>query len=73
MELKVYSFVGLPDRIIIKKINELEREVESGTKSVQDLRTELSEFYKIAVNQEIKKAILMEYDGIELTAKRNVT
>lgn len=73
MIINVTDFIGLPDRIIIKKINILEQELEMGTKTIQELREELSKFHSMAVNQDVKKAILMEYDGFEMNATKNVT
>jgi len=67
------SFLGLPDRMILQEMNRIENDFFNNKIDITSLRTKFSEYYSIAVSPELKKFILMEYDGLEIGAKRVIT
>lgn len=71
--MQTTGFLGITDKIIVSKIQDLETDFMNGKVSIDSLRTELGEFHKMAKNADLKKAILMEYDGLEINATRSVT
>lgn len=64
------KFIGLSDRVILSKIQNREQDFVNGRITLNELRTELSEFHKVAVDPDVKKLILLEYDGLELSPRQ---
>ena len=71
--METTQFLSLSDKIILSKISELENGFVEGKVTIDTLRIEFGEFHKLAKNPDLKKAILMEYDGLEINATRRVT
>ncbi len=72
-KMQTSGFMGISDKFIVAKIQDIETDFMNGKVSVEKLREELGAFYNMATNPDLKKAILMEYDGLELGSKRVVT
>lgn len=66
-------FVGLVNLMIIQQVENLEKEFANGNVPLSVVRQKLSELHGMATDDYVKKLILMEYDGIEIGAKRSVT
>jgi hypothetical protein len=69
----INNFIGLGDRVILKTMESLEDQFLQGKITLDVLRVEFSQFHQMATDENIKKVILMEFDGLEIGAKRRVT
>ncbi len=69
----INNFIGLGDRVILKTMESLEDQFLQGNITLDVLRVEFSQFHQMAVDENVKKVILMEFDGLEIGAKRRVT
>ena len=66
------NFIGLSDRAILSAVQSLEEDFLKGRTTLDSIRTEISKFYEMTTDPDVKKLLLMEYDGLEI-AKRRVT
>jgi len=66
------NFIGLSDRAILSAVQSLEEDFLKGRTTLDSIRTEISKFYEMTTDPDVKKLLLMEYDGLEIS-KRRVT
>jgi len=64
------NFIGLSDRAILSAVQSLEEDFLKGRTTLDSIRTEISKFYEMTTDPDVKKLLLMEYDGLEISKKR---
>ena len=64
------KFIGLSDRAILSAVQSMEEDFLRGRTTLDSIRTEISKFYEMTTDPDVKKLLLMEYDGLEISKKR---
>lgn len=70
--METRKFIGLSDRAILSAVQSIEEDFLKGRTTIDGVRIEISKFHEMATDPDVKKFLLMEYDGLEM-AKRSVT